>query len=398
VCGVPIRHWKTCTLIAAIAQWLTDDPTLRIIYMTYSDKRATEVCKDIRDTCKRMGVKVASGFDTIVAWRTVEGGGVTGMSAQQSRLGADVDILLWDDPFESGIEADKPEIRQTVDETIAHYTMRLSRGGSCVGVMSRWHPDDAIGRRLRRTRETWEYVHARAIENEGTEDERAFAPEVRTLPELKQIRLALAEQDPSERLWWSQWMNEPRAPSGDLFRDPARYDALPTWPGHRTMYGLDMSYSQAKISDWAAVVALRVWGSKAFVLNVSRFKLSIGLIANRLQQARETWGRGPVYSYVSGPEVGIVQDMNLRGLQVQGLPARFNKLVRAERTIVRWNRGDVLVPQHEAWVDEFVGRAQSFRGVEGDDDDEIDALVSVCDGGLGSGVAAATKSFGAWRY
>jgi hypothetical protein len=56
------------------------------------------------------------------------------------------------------------------------------------------------------------------------------------------------------------------------------------------------------------------------------------------------------------------------------------------------------VPQHEAWVDEFIGRAQSFRGVEGDDDDEIDALVSVCDGGLGSGVAAAAKSFGAWRY
>lgn len=389
LCACPIRHYKTSTLIAAIAKWQRDDPLLRVIYMTHSIGRAQEIGKDIRDTCRRMGVRVKEGRDTILEWRNVAGGGVSCMSAQQSKLGADVDVLVWDDPFESGHEADKPEVRQQVDETIAHYTMRLSRGGSCVGVMSRWHPDDAIGRRLRRTRENWEYVHKRAIEDDpnGT-GYLALNPSVRTVEEMVRIRNALAEQDPSERLWYAQWQNEPRAPSGDLFRDPVRYVSVPTWPGFRTFYGLDMSYSQSRIADFSAIAAIRAWGPKAFVLDVRRFKLEIRRIEENIRAVVAEHGRGPIFSYVSGPEVGIVREFARQGLLVTALPARYNKLVRAERTIGRWNKGDVMVPESAAWVDAFVERVKAFRGVEGDDDDEVDALVSGLDGGLHSGVTA----------
>jgi predicted phage terminase large subunit-like protein len=391
----PIRHYKTSTLIAAICKWLHDDPTLRIIYMTFTIERASEIGKDIRDACSRTGTKPAEGFNTIANWRNDRGGGVTCMSAQQSRLGADVDILVVDDPYENAIEADKPEIRQVVDETIAFYTMRLSRGGSCVVVMSRFHPDDAIGRRLRRVHQKWENIHAKAIQDDGT----ALAPEVRTLEELQKIRHELAEIDPTERLWYAQWQNEPRAPSGDLFRDPLRYHEVPTWPGFRTFYGLDMSYSQAKISDWSAIVAMRAWGSQAYVLDVERFKLDVRLIGERLALSRDRFGEGPIFSYVSGPEKGIVEVLAERGLGVSPMPARYNKLVRAERTIARVNRGEVLFPHTAKWVESFLGRLSAFRGVDGDDDDEVDALVSACDGGLFSAVAGEpTRAFGSRRF
>lgn len=386
LCACPIRHHKTSTVLSAIAKWLLDDPTLRVICMTHSMGRAQDVGKDIRDACRRLGVQIAEGRDTIVEWRTTDGGGVACMSAQQSKLGADVDVLIVDDPFESGFDADDARVRQVIDETIAHYTMRLSRGGSCVIVMSRWHPDDAIGRRLRRTRETWTYVHKYAVVDEGLPTEHALASHVRTLDELGRIRLALLEQDPSERMWWSQWQNEPRAPSGDLFREPARFTTLPTWPGWRTVYGLDMSYSTSKLADFAAIAVLRVWGPKAYVLEVSRFKLNLGLIAMRLQEVTKQHGRGPIFSYVSGPEIGVVGDMARRGIAIQGMPARFNKLVRAEKTICKWNGSDILVPAAGEWVDGFISRTQAFRGVEGDDDDEVDALVSAVDGGMYSAV------------
>jgi hypothetical protein len=116
------------------------------------------------------------------------------MSAQQSRLGADVDVLVVDDPFESPEEADRLEVRDAVDKTITHYTMRLSRGGSTVLVMSRFHPDDAIGRRIDRKAESWSYVHKPAIEVvDGVEV--PLSPEVRTLEELHAIRAALANHD-----------------------------------------------------------------------------------------------------------------------------------------------------------------------------------------------------------
>ncbi len=389
----PIRHHKTGTIIAAIAWWLKRDPTLRIIYMTYSIKRAEEIGKDIRDTCKRMGVLPEKGYDTISNWRTEHGGGVACMSADQSKLGADVDILIWDDPYESGSEADKPEVRNTVDETIAHYTMRLSRGGSCIGVMSRWHPDDAVGRRLARVSEQWVYIHKKAISDDGV----ALAPDIRTIEEMAAIRAALAEIDPTERMWWSQWQNEPRTPQGGGFKEPMRYIDLPTWPGFRTIYGLDMAYSQSKVADFAAIVALRAWGSKAYVINAMRFKLEIGGIATELQSMRALYGPGQIYSYVSGPEVGIVRNMASRGIHIHGMPARYNKLVRAEKTKVRWNDGGIMVPNISPWGGQFVQRVQAFRGVEGDDDDEVDALVSACDGGL-FGATQVPTTLGSWRF
>ena len=154
LCAFPIRHHKTVTIQHAIALWLLRDPTLRIIYMTHSALYAASRGREIRELCERVGVSLKRGHNTIHDFRTDEGGGVYVMSSIQSALGQDVDILIVDDPFEGPREADDPEIRQRVDQTIAFYTSRLSRGGTVGIVMSRFHPDDAIGRRLRRSAET----------------------------------------------------------------------------------------------------------------------------------------------------------------------------------------------------------------------------------------------------
>ena len=388
--GCPIRHYKTCTVQAAIGLWLRRDPSLRVIYMTYSIGRASEMGKDIRDLCKRVGVEVDKTRDTIMSWRTKEGGGVDTMSAQQSRLGADVDVLVVDDPFESPEEADRLEVRDAVDKTITHYTMRLSRGGSTVLVMSRFHPDDAIGRRVDRKAESWSYVHKRAIEVvDGVEV--PLSPEVRNLDELHAIRAALAESDPNERLWWSQWQNEPQAPNAELFKPPLRYQTLPAWPGFRDGIGLDAAYSAKRGADWFAIVVGRVYGGQLFVRHVERFHADEGLLETRLRAVREEHApSAPIWSYMSGPEVGAAHTLASKGLPIQVIPARFSKLIRARRCIDRLNgggayEGRVLVPDGAPWTAAFVRRLTQWRALDSDDDDEIDALVSLHDGLFGSG-------------
>jgi hypothetical protein len=394
----PVRHYKTTTLMCAIARWLRMDPTLRVIYMSYTITRAQEVGKDIRDLCKRMGVTIERGHDTIATWRTPEGGGVDVMSGQQSRLGADVDILLVDDPYESGEECDKPEVRDAVDATILHYTMRLSRGGSAVLVMSRFHPDDAIGRRLERRAEQWEYIHKRAVDVvDGVEV--ALAPEVRTLEEMARIRAAMLEVDPLERLWYAQWQNEPRTPNATLFKTPLRYGALPDWPGFRDGIGIDMAYSPKKAADWFAIVVVRVWASQMYVRSVDRFKADEGLGETMIRSAWEIYGKCQIYSYMSGPEIGIAHNLFTKGIQVNVLPARFNKLIRARKTIDRNNGSDkipgrILVPDHAPWAANFVKRLTFWRGLDGDEDDEIDGLVSVHDGMFGAGVTSPAQTMG----
>lgn len=397
--SVPIRHFKTWTTICGIAWWLLRDPTLRIIYMTYSLSRAEEVGKDIRETCRNMGCGPDKGHDTIKAWRTPEGGGVTVMSADQSRLGTDCDILIWDDPIEGPTQADDARIRNTVNETIAFYTNRMQVGGSCIGIMSRFHPDDPIGRRTTRG---WQYVHHAAIERLGTDEERAFAPDIFPLDVIKARRLEMRIDDPNERTFWGQWQNEPRAPTTNGFGEGVRYAELPTWPGYRDAMGIDMSYSETRRADHAAFVVTRWWGPKCFVRHIERCRADIGDVTRKLYELRDAYGRMPVFSYVAGPEIAAIHHLSLMGVPVAPVHATAPKFIRARRTIDCHNAGRIMWAENIPGLDLVIQRLRNWTGNESDPDDEADALVSVhdqmCSCAKGGSLDRPTRSLGSWRY
>jgi hypothetical protein len=394
MCAVPVRHWKTWTTIYGIAWLLARNPKLRVIVLVADHERANELGKMIRRTCEQVGIAPARGENTIVDWKSEHGGGVCTMSAQQSRLGRDVDVLICDDPL-TELTCDDATVREAVDHAIAHYTARAVRDGkpgSTLIVMSRWHPDDPIGRRLLRKAETWAYVHHAAIDAEG----RAFAEDVWPAAALERARRELAEVDPSERLWHAQFQNNPFVPGREVFGEPARYVDLPAFHGFRDAVGIDMSYSMAATADYFALVVGRAYGGALFLRRVRRTHADINAIELELRDAQSVYGSMPVYSYVSGPEIGAVHYLASRGIRVQAIPARFNKMVRAQKTRVAWNGGKVQVPLGDDWGP-FMRRVQLFRGAERDADDEVDALVSLYDGIIGSS-SGAPGTIGKPRY
>lgn len=402
MCSLPIRHGKTWTIVYAIVYWLKKDPTLRVIVMTHTSEKAKELAKDIRQLARehdvtiqvrKRGLDAQEGYDTVYTWRTEQGGGVSVKTPGTSRLGADCDILIVDDPFESQVEADKPEIRDQIDNDIAFYTNRLSINGSVIIVMSRFHPDDVIGRRLKLKRGGWadNYFHASAIVDLGKPTERAFAPSWWPLEEIKERRADEAERDPSERTFFAQWQNEPFAPETNHFQPPARYPAMPTWPGIVTGGGIDMAFSRSRSADWFAVVVASFTQGLCYVRNVFRFKGDPREASNAMHAQQGLYGVMPWFSYVSGPERVAIPMLAEQGLSVQPMQAEVNKLWRAQRMIRLWNAGKILLPASAPWVEGFISRAKTFRGVDGDDDDEIDALVSLVNammwpGGSGTSV------------
>lgn len=386
LCSVPVRHWKTWTTIYGIA-WLLKRKPVRILVLVADHQRANEVGKMIRRTCELCGVGPVRGENLILDWKNEDGGGVCVMSAQQSGLGRDVDVLFVDDPLTEHTWGDAT-VREAVDHTIALYTARAIRDGkrgSVLLVMSRWSPDDPIGRRMLRKAETWTYIYHPAIDENG----RAFAPEVVDAETLTAIRRELAEQDPSERIWWAQYQNQPFVPGLEVFGEPARYIELPAFHGFRDAIGIDMSYSLKGSADYFALVVGRAYGGALFLRHSVRTHADLNAIELELGRAREMFGGLPVYSYVAGPELGAIQYLQSRGHRMMPMPARYNKLVRAQRTRGAWNGGKIQVPADESW-EQFVRRIRLFRGAETDADDEVDALVSLYDGIIGSAVGAPT--------
>lgn len=398
LCSVPIRHYKSETTQHGVIRILLKDPSTPIIYLTHSFERAQAVGKRIRQVARETSIGPARGYDQIADWRNEAGGGVVIMSAEQSRLGYNCGALIADDPIDEN-GADDPKVREAVDGTLAHYGARCQRRGKPgpqLIVMSRWHPDDPIGRRLNRRAVQWEYVHKPAVIDEGLPTERAFAPEVWDLPALKQMRAELAEKDPTERLWWAQLMGEPRPMGSDLFGPATFYTELPTW-GFRKGFGIDLAYTASDGSDYFARVVARAYGSKLYVLDVVRHKIDAHHIESTCRADLNKYGHAPFWSYMSGPEVGMARVLQERGIPIAVMRARYNKLVRAQRTIKRWNSSEILVPDVNAapWVHGFLHRMSYFRGHDNEsDDDEIDALVSLCDGVMGGAAGEKVKTLG----
>jgi predicted phage terminase large subunit-like protein len=399
LCALPIRHYKTETTLHGIVWLLTRDPTARYMFLTHSFDRAQSIGKRVRKLADAANVGPVLGYNTIANWRNKFDGGMVVMSAEQSRLGEDVHGLFFDDPLDEHASMDQAR-RDAVDEIISHYTarcMRRGKPGPVMGVMSRWHPDDPIGRRLLRVQAVlpWEYIHCPAIIDDGLPSERAFAPEIWSLDNLKKMRLELQEQDPTERIWWSQLMGDPRPSGFAKFRgDPERWTTLPDW-SFRLAYGLDLAFTSGEGSDYFALVVMKVMGTKAYLLDVQRTRLDAHLIESTCRAALNKYGHAPMFSYVSGPEIGMVKLMRERGIPIMPMRARYNKLVRAERTIKRWNDGKIVVPHDAPWLKGFLHRTEMFRGEDkGHDDDEIDAMVSGCDGALGGVASGVVKTLG----
>jgi predicted phage terminase large subunit-like protein len=341
----------------------------------------------------------ARGDNLIHDWKNEHGGGVVCMSAEQSKLGRDVDVLICDDPLTEQTCGD-PAIRDAVDNAIAHYTARAGRTGrrgSVLILMSRWDKDDPIGRREQRKAQQWTIKQEPAIQNEGTDAERAFAPDVMPLEEIKLRRAELREVDPSERLFWAQFQNDPRQQVDARFKQPLWYHELPMYAGFRWAMGVDLAYTPGE-GDWFACVVTKHYGSVVYVVDVVRERADFNVLENLIRARWTQYGRCPIFSYIAGPEKGAIRYFTDRGIPIQGLPARYNKATRAQKTIDRWNVGKIQLPTGAGWAYPFLQRALAFTGSDkARDDDEIDALVSVCDGMGGSDVANMPRAFGSPR-
>lgn len=389
LCSCPIRHWKSTTVRGAVARGLRRRPRLNVIVMTHGHDFAQSYGRELRELCRSVGIRIARGADTILDWRTEEGGGVFVMSNKQSALGRPCDVFIFDDPLGSFEEADNVDARQHVDWVIGQYTARLNPGGSVVGVMSRLHPDDPIGRRLTRQAKQWTYVHKAALDESGD----PLAPWIMDRDHLAAARAELFELDPSERTWFSQFQNDPREATRGVFKGCTYVESVPSTA--RQAIGVDAAYSEGSASDFFAAGILNELPATGIVIvsYVVRHQKGIVAVSESLDELQEMTNGAPMFSYVSGPEVGVYRQIarprvdehdgkqRIRpGHVVHTMTARWSKEVRARNAAAAWQNKLVKVLAGQPWTGAFVRELNAFTGSSKEIDDQVDMFVSGYDG------------------
>lgn len=141
--------------------WLAKRPTDKIIIGSYgtslANRRGRVVRKMVREHGWRYDMAMERGAAGVAEWHLETGGGLKSVGAGSAVTGSPSDICVIDDPHKNRAEAESVTIRDKVaDWYSADIVSRLAPGAPMVMVLTRWH---------------WDDLAARALEQDGTEDE-----------------------------------------------------------------------------------------------------------------------------------------------------------------------------------------------------------------------------------
>lgn len=396
----PVRHWKTITAEHAIALGFARDPTLRVMYGAYNEKRANAVSDEVRTICQQVGIPLRADKKGVTFWRTPQGGFFLPVGVGGTATGFGFNVGLLDDLYKDRLEAESANRRNKVDDWVrGTFFNRAEPGASIMLLMARWHSDDQTARLIE---EGWEYVCLPAIREEvgpdGEVREVALCPSYWPLEELY-----IKRKDEGEYNWVSLYQGEPRPAEGLLFHN-ARYlrSAPPPRPDVRIRYaiGVDFTWKSSQTSDYSALVVMarvdiRYPEKRTYYVIVDAYELQRRATAVRhettgeiltegfcsfIRQKMQKWSTNRVATHAGNAEQGLIRTVRDghpdERVPIVAFPAKAKKWIRAQKYAAEWNAGQVSVIEGRSWTRSLVLEHVSFTGEENAKDNFVDAAVS----------------------
>ena len=153
--SVPPQHGKSYECTETLPSWYVGrNPDFRSILIGYNADMAERFGDRNRQLVKRygkeiFGIEVSDSQDNKTLWEIANHeGGVYSAGILGGVTGNPGSLIIVDDPFKNGQEAENPDIREKVWQTfVDSVTTRASGVGNAIIVIhTRWHDDDLIGR------------------------------------------------------------------------------------------------------------------------------------------------------------------------------------------------------------------------------------------------------------
>jgi len=153
--SVPPQHGKSKTVTETLPSWFIGrNPDLRCIVTAYNADVAEKFGNKNRQLIKNFGeeifgIKISESQDNKTLWDIDKRQGgmlATGiLGGLTSNGGA---LVIVDDPFKNGEEANNQDLRDKVYDTFADSVVTRARGkgNAIIVIHTRWHEDDLIGR------------------------------------------------------------------------------------------------------------------------------------------------------------------------------------------------------------------------------------------------------------
>ena len=386
---MPPRHSKTLTANEMLSSWwLGKHPDHEIMAMAYSQDRADDNGRKVRNRCQGElhqtlfpECVISRDSEAVNRFSTTAGGAYYAIGVGGPATGRGANLLLIDDPFKNREEADSETRRKHIKRWYSDdiYT-RLMPGGVIVVIMTRWHEDDLVGWLLdEHKHENWHVLRLPALAEDddplGRIKGEPLWPEFFPRERLEKIKMTLGE-----RSWSALYQQRPAPQEGGIFKRrwfQDRYDYYNPPKFIRIINSWDTATSEDADSAYSVG---EVWGETLdgyYLLNVVRAQVEfpelLTMVRTMYQSGEQRPSAVPVEDKSSGRQVcqTLKRDSIMPIIPVNP-PNGYGKVVRAKLVSPLCEAGRVRLPANAPWLADFEDELYMFPNSKRAD--QVDAM------------------------
>jgi predicted phage terminase large subunit-like protein len=387
---VPPRHLKSIIFSVALPAFLLgQDPTKRIICISYSNELATKHAIDFRavissEWYRRVFPKtvVSREKDTQFETMTTARGYRYATSLGGTLTGRGADLIVLDDPQkpeEALSEAQRNSAGQWFDTTLLSRLDSKSEGAVVI-VMQRLHEDDLAGRLL--AKGDWEHLKIAAI---AEQDETipigrkrvhhrsatsVIDPRRETLDDLQRLR-----QSMGELFFSAQYLQEPIPLAGNLIKADwfKHYDIAPAQTyGDDLVISVDTAMKGSPSADFSVATVWLARGDNCYLLDLWRERVDYPELKRAIGRLREKYSGAILLIEDKGSGTSLIQDLRADNISVIAIDPEGDKQTRVAKISAQFEAGSVFFPKSAPWLSSFKAELLGFPNVK--HDDQVDSV------------------------
>src|SRR6202158_1016883 len=387
---VPPRHLKSIIFSVALPAFLLgQDPTKRIICVSYSNELAIKHAIDFRavmssDWYGRVfpRTKVSREKDTQYETMTTDRGYRYATALGGTLTGRGADLIVLDDPQkpeEALSEAHRNSAGQWFDTTLLSRLDSKSEG-AVVMVMQRLHEDDLAGRLLEKG--GWERLKIAAI---AEQEERITVGRRRihkrtagtvidsrreSLEDLEHLR-----QSMGELFFSAQYQQEPIPLAGNLIKADwfKNYDTAPILrDGDLVAISIDTAMKGTPSADFSVATVWLARGDNSYLVDLWRERVDYPDLRRAVRRLSEKYPTAVFLIEDKGSGTSLLQDLRSEDKAPIPINPEGDKVTRLAAVSVQFESGVVWFPKGAPWLGGLKGELLGFPNVK--HDDQVDSI------------------------
>lgn len=403
IINIPPRNLKSiCASVALPAFVLGQDPTKRLICVSYADDLAKKFANDCRAVMKAPwytalfpATKINKSKDTETEVQTTERGYRLATSVGGTLTGRGGDLIIIDDP----IKPQDAQSKAAREKTIQWYENTLlsrlddKKSGAIVLVMQRLHLDDLTGHLMEKGGFERLCLPAIAEVSERIQvgPSRFHERKVgEVLDPVREPRSALdtLRSGMTPLVFSAQYQQRPIPLEGNLIkRDWIKYydgGNVPYEPGTYYVTSWDTAMKSSEMSDYSVGTVWQVQenGNRVYLVDLVRGRFEFPELVDAAVKLHKKWNYTRRWSHhkliIEDKASGTSLIQSLRTLGIYTSPHQMkvdgDKIMRLEAQTFKFAQGHVYFPVRAKapWVDDLMEELLGFPGVK--HDDQVDSI------------------------